>query len=171
MYAALGVLLTTMDFQTVFNIVGGTALLAWFIKFVIERAFTRKDKSDDAKAAKKDKQEAVAVENEGKAMDADAQFRADLIRRVETLEAKLEKMQEEQVSQARRDATLTTQNEHLEKENTRQAGEIVDLKSRNRELNDKVTNLTNTVGVLATKISDITGQPIDVRLVEGEDKT
>jgi predicted RNase H-like nuclease (RuvC/YqgF family) len=155
-----------IDFQTAFNVIGGGALLAWFIKFVIERAFTKKDKKDDATAARKDKEGAVAIENEGKAMDAEAQFRADLIKRVETLEQDLKEMQKEQLSQARRDATLTAQNEHLDKENTRQAGEITDLKARNRQLNDKVTDLTNTVGILARKISELTGQPIDVRLVD-----
>jgi predicted nuclease with TOPRIM domain len=140
---------------TLLTLTGIGAILTFAGKQFVVRYFKSKDKGDE-----------IHETNQSKQIDADTQFRADLIKRVETLERELKEMQKEQVSQARRDATLTTQNEHLEKENARQAGEITDLKTRNRELNDKVTVLTSTVGQLASRLSELTGQPIEVKLVD-----
>ncbi len=77
-------------------------------------------------------------------------------------------MQAEQLSQARTNERLSTENEHLKQDKDRQQEEIADLKGRNRILNDKIVDMTTHIHRLEVKIAELTGQPLEVKLVDGE---
>jgi len=143
----------------ILTVFGGGTLVTVIGKSIWDRYFSKKDAG-----------EKIHETNQTAKIEADGLFRDSLIRRIEVLENSLGEMQKEQLSQARTNERLTTENKHLESANNRQAGEITDLKKRNRELNDKVTVLTQTVASLASRLSEVTGQPIDVRLVGDEIK-
>lgn len=78
-----------------------------------------------------------------KQIDDDTTFRSDLIRRIETLEHKIEKMQTEQIELIRTNAQLEGENKNLLENKDRQEKEIERLRDTNKKQEVKIVNLEN----------------------------
>jgi CheY-like chemotaxis protein len=83
---------------------------------------------------KKDVRTQTIETNAAESLRADAQFRADLIRRVEKLEEEQRVMQGTLLSQAVENKALTVENEHLKRQNDQQEQKLERLRTETKEL-------------------------------------
>jgi chromosome segregation ATPase len=140
MYATLALLLI-MDIWSA--LIGAVVMgLLFLLKHFVVRSTNRTDK-----------QEAIRETNNAHELEADESFRESLIRRVEVLEGKIDKLNTEVNEQVKENATIKAENAGLKKDNARLEREIEDLRKHRRSSDSLITALRAELDILKARVA------------------
>lgn len=107
--------------------------------------------------------------NTANQLTADAGFRDDLIERVNVLEARVDKLQDELNSQMKENAKLSAENDWLKKDNLRMEKEIEKLREDRRASDITISGLRSELDALKLVVTNYQQgkieQPFEVKLV------
>jgi chromosome segregation ATPase len=102
-----------------------------------------------------DKQEAIRETNNAHELEADESFRESLIRRVEVLEGKIDKLNTEVNEQVKENATIKAENAGLKKDNARLEREIEDLRKHRRSSDTLIASLRAELDILKARVAQV----------------
>lgn len=95
-------------------------------------------------------------ERDGKAIDADMKAVELFVGRIEKLEAALEKLQVEQLSQMETKARIEADYRHLEKENERLNSEVNELRKKAHQLSTDIVHRDAKISELSEALKSLT---------------
>jgi predicted RNase H-like nuclease (RuvC/YqgF family) len=105
---------------------------------------------------KRDLKKKTSDERDGKAIDADIRATEMFVGRIEKLEAALEKLQAEQLSQMESKARIESDYRHLETENKRLNKEVDELRRKAHQLSTDIMHRDAKISELSTALQSLT---------------